>query len=48
MLPKLDVFDIELQGGLSLPIVVFEVIADAERLAAVDACEEVALLEGDA
>ena len=47
VLLELDVLDVELEGGLALPVVVFKVIADAEGLAAVDAREEVALLEGD-
>ena len=47
MFCELDVFHIQLQGGLTLPSVVFEVVADAERFAIVDALEEVALLECD-
>ena len=47
-LVELDVLHIELQGGLALPRVVFEMVADAERLAVVDAVEIVAFLEGNA
>jgi hypothetical protein len=38
-LAKLNVLHIKLQVGFALPGVVFQVIADAERLAAVDAVE---------
>ena len=47
-LVELDVLHIELQGGLALPCVVFEMVADAEWLAVVDAIEIVAFLEGNA
>ena len=46
LLRKLNILHIKLQVGLTLPSVVFQMIADAERLAAVDAVEEVAFLEG--
>ena len=48
LLRKLNVLHIKLQVGLALPGVVFQVVADAERLAVVDAVEEVAFLEGNA
>ena len=47
LLRKLNVLHIKLQVGLALPGVVFQMVADAERLAAMDAVEEIALLEGD-
>ena len=48
LLRKLNVLHIKLQVGLALPGVVFQVVADAERLAAMDAVVEVAFLESDA
>lgn len=48
LLRKLNVLHIKLQVGLALPGVVFQVVANAERLAVVDAVEEVAFLEGNA
>ena len=48
LLLKLNVLYIKLQIGLALPGVVFQMIADAERLAVVDTVEEVAFLEGNA
>ena len=45
---KLNVLHIKLQVGLALPGVVLQMVADTERLAIVDAVEEISLLEGDA
>ena len=48
LLRKLNVLHIKLQVGLALLGVILQMVADAERLAAVDAVEEVAFLESDA